>query len=88
MTDDRERLTKKIRFDAARRSSLELELVLRKFLDEHLDSLSFEELLSIERLLEIDDFELSKAIFKKKAPPVNIDSDLWKRLLDATYESA
>lgn len=85
MSDNRKQVVKKIQFHAARRSSLELELVLNKFLDEYLDSFSYEELLAIEKLLEIDDLELSKAIFKREASPINMDPNLWKKVLDSIY---
>ncbi len=79
-------IIRKIRFHAARRSSLELELVLNRFLDKCLDSFSYEELVSVEKLLSVDDLELSKAIFRKKSPPVEIEEELWQRILDSIYE--
>ncbi len=86
MAKDAEKIKKKIRFHAARRSSLELEMVLNKFLDRHLDAFSYNELISVEKLLSMDDLELSKAIFKKKMPPVGIEPELWKKILDAIFE--
>ncbi len=88
MDANREVLKRKIRFDAARRSSLELELVFLRFLDRYLDTLTYEELLDVEKLLSLDDLELSKAIFKSKTPPVEVSSALWARIIESAYSSA
>ncbi|HDM78074.1 MAG TPA: succinate dehydrogenase assembly factor 2 [Deltaproteobacteria bacterium] len=86
MDEERDIIIKKIRFHASKRSSLELELVLNRFLDRCLESFDCDELLSVEKLLSVDDLELSKAIFRKKSPPVEMEHGLWQRILDSIYE--
>ncbi len=80
-------LRKKIRFLASKRSSLELEMVLRRFLDKHLDRLDEKQLSSLEELLSMDDLKLTRAIFKKTMPESDIDPGLWDLILESAYEN-
>lgn len=52
-----------------RRGKLELDIVLRRFLDQCLDRLDEEELLQLQRLLGHDDDQLLDWLLGKSAPP-------------------
>ncbi len=69
-----------LRMRAGRRGYLEVELVMRPFLDSRLDALTEAEVTQLEVLAELEDLELWEVISGKKKPPQGVPIELVKRI--------
>ncbi len=76
--DDRR---KRLRFRAWHRGTREMDLVLGRFVDAHVASLTDEEIVTLEALMEVPDPELYLWIAGTADVPVNYDSKLFRKIV-------
>ena len=76
--DDLSARKRALRMRAGRRGYLEVELVMRPFLDSRLAALTEDEADQLEALAELEDLELWEVISGKKAPPDGVTDELVK----------
>jgi antitoxin CptB len=77
--DDRR---KRLRFHAWHRGTREMDLVLGRFVDAHLTSLSDDEIAMLEALMEAPDPELYLWIAGTADVPSNFDSAIFRKIVD------
>jgi antitoxin CptB len=73
---------KRLRFQAWHRGTREMDLVLGRFVDANVASLSNEEIAMLEALMEAPDPELYLWIAGTAAVPANFDSVLFRKIVD------
>lgn len=71
---------KRMRFRAWHRGFKEMDLILGRFADTHLDRLSGEELDAMEALLSVPDQQLYGWYTGREAVPADFDTPLWQRI--------
>jgi antitoxin CptB len=77
--DDRR---KRLRFRAWHRGTREMDLVLGRFVDANVASLTDAEIVTLEALMEVPDPELYLWIAGTADVPVNYDSALFRKIVD------
>jgi antitoxin CptB len=75
MTEPREILVKRLRFRSWRRGMREMDLLLGRFADRHLDELSRAQLAEYEALLEVADADLYNWLTGTAAVPADFDGE-------------
>ena len=71
---------KRLRFRSWHRGLKEVDLILGRFADRHLDSLSAAELDRFEALLEASDIDIYAWYAGTREPPAELQTDVWTRL--------
>jgi antitoxin CptB len=71
---------KRLRYRAWHRGSREMDLLLGRFADEHLATMSEGELSAFERIMETPDPDLYAFLSGRAAPPANLDRALLGRI--------
>ncbi len=82
--DERRR---KLKFRAWRRGFREMDLLMGSFADEHLPSLSDDDLSEFERLLATPDWEVYAWLIGQKSVPANFESALLTRMMEFRYQA-
>jgi succinate dehydrogenase flavin-adding protein (antitoxin of CptAB toxin-antitoxin module) len=82
---DREQLIRRLKFQARRRSTLELEELLGRLVDRApWETFSDRELLELEAILGMDEMSLQNALMSREPAPQGIPGGLWDRVLELT----
>lgn len=71
---------KRLRLQASQRGLLEVELVLRSFVERHLAELSPSQIEAFELLLELADLDLWEVLCGRRPPPPQVDQALLELL--------
>ena len=82
--DERRR---KLKFRAWRRGFREMDLLMGSFADEHLATLSEDDVSEFERLLGTPDWEVFAWLVGQKPVPPNFESSLLTRIMEFRYEA-
>jgi antitoxin CptB len=86
MAMDDQTLRKRLRFRSWHRGTREMDLILGRFADRHLDAMTRGQLDRYERLLENNDPDIYEWLIGRSTPPETIGADLW-RLLEASFSN-
>ncbi|MBW1709071.1 MAG: succinate dehydrogenase assembly factor 2 [Deltaproteobacteria bacterium] len=79
---DREKFIRRLRYQASRRASLELELMLGRLVCQTaLNTMSDEELSCLDELFELDEMTLQTILLAKGPRPEGILPGLWEKIL-------
>ena len=73
-------LKKKILHRAKYRGVKELDIIFEKFVEKFQETISEEELIQLEEILEIPDNEMLEIILQKKEIPANLNNDVIKKI--------
>ena len=71
---------KKILHRAKYRGVKELDIIFEKFVEKFQETISEEELIQLEEILEIPDNEMLEIILQKKEIPANLNNDVIKKI--------
>tara|TARA_B100000700_G_C14505497_1_gene606101 strand:- start:161 stop:415 length:255 start_codon:yes stop_codon:yes gene_type:complete len=71
---------KKILHRAKYRGVKELDIIFEKFVEKFQETISEEELIQLEEILEIPDNEMLEIILQKKELPANLNNDVIKKI--------
>ena len=71
---------KKILHRAKYRGVKELDIIFEKFVEKFQETISDEELIQLEEILEIPDNEMLEIILQKKEIPANLNNDVIKKI--------
>ncbi|MBF91774.1 MAG: hypothetical protein CMP34_03090 [Rickettsiales bacterium] len=71
---------KKILHRAKYRGVKELDIIFEKFVDKYQDTISDDELIQLEEILDIPDNEMLEIILQKKEIPANLNNDVIKKI--------
>ncbi|SFM94845.1 succinate dehydrogenase assembly factor 2 [Thermodesulforhabdus norvegica] len=74
---DRELIRRRIRYHLSKRSSLEVELILRSFWEAKGSQLTDSELADFEKILELDDIDFLKIMSGKKSLPDGYPAEMF-----------
>lgn len=75
---------KRLRYRASYRGTKELDLVFRSFMDAHLISLKYEELNTLEKLMECKESDLMAWLFGMSPVPAEFDTNVFHKLKNFT----
>ncbi|MBW2091684.1 MAG: succinate dehydrogenase assembly factor 2 [Deltaproteobacteria bacterium] len=80
---DRATLIRKLRYQASRRASLELEMMLDRLVSQSvLETFTDDELIDLDELLKIDEIALENVLLHKGPRPEGIPLKLWEKILE------
>ncbi|MBW2063058.1 MAG: succinate dehydrogenase assembly factor 2 [Deltaproteobacteria bacterium] len=72
---------RRIEFQASRRATLELELMLDRLVQAARPSFTDDELTALKELLKLDDMTLQTALLARGPAPEGVASELWEKVL-------
>jgi len=87
-SDDLAHRRKRLRFQSWHRGLKEVDLILGRFADRHLDTLDAAQLDRYELLLEVNDVELYAWYAGTREPPAELRTDVWAMIKSFTVHEA
>ena len=87
-SDDLAHRRKRLRFQSWHRGLKEVDLILGRFADRHLDTLDAAQLDRYELLLEVNDVELYAWYAGTREPPAELQTDVWALIKSFTVHEA
>ncbi len=84
---NRDKLTRRLRYQASRRASLELELMLKRLVSPAaLETFSDEDLIGLDELLQLDEMTLQSILLNRGPRPEGTPVSLWEKVLALLVE--